>query len=119
MNIYFSISRNGINAIICDQRVTWQDSNHIIKGENTALKCGSLFKGCMYGVAGSMEAAMEYLHFCQKYIKGHQSMGDKTIKEFWLRLLDTMKNVFSLKMKTTIFNFFYLHVIQENQNSIF
>lgn len=73
MTYILGISRNGINAIICDQRVTWQDSDQKIKAENIALKCGKLFEGCIYGIAGSVEVAMEYIYICKQCIKEYRS----------------------------------------------
>lgn len=69
------------SAIISDIMVTYKYPDGRVIRENTALKTGLLFKGCIYGVSGDADAAYSFLlRFKQRVNKRNDF--DKNFEEF-------------------------------------
>ncbi len=83
MTYVVGINQLGVNAIICDTRVTWPRSDTRTVGTNTGLKSGFLFPGCIYAVAGDSNEANKFILQCRQYV-----MRNGTISNFWERYLD-------------------------------
>lgn len=83
MTYIVGVNQLGVNAIICDTRVTWWRSTMEIRGANTSLKSGLLFPGCIYGIVGDLGAARDFIIGCKHYLT-----GTNTLEGFWKRFLD-------------------------------
>lgn len=70
MTYIVGIQQLGINTIICDTRVTWWRSNAKVGGENTSLKSGVLFPGCLYAITGDLEQAGSFIKEYKQRIEG-------------------------------------------------
>lgn len=56
-------SEHNFSAIISDLMVSQKDikTNKVIKSDNTVLKTGLLFKGCIFGLAGDANAGIDFI----------------------------------------------------------
>jgi len=63
---------NNFAAILCDLMVTFKDhEGNVIERNNTSLKSGLLFEGCIYGAAGNANLA-------KSFIKGFKELTDSS-----------------------------------------
>ena len=82
---------NNFSALLCDLMVSFEDHDgNIIDKNNSSLKTGLLFEGCIYGVAGNANLA-------KTYIKGFKELVDKSksIEYNWKLLKDYSKAEFT------------------------
>jgi hypothetical protein len=68
MTYVVGFKQPGINAIISDVRVSWQGTEGW-QGENTALKTGVLFPGCIFGRVGSAYHSRKFITRFKESIK--------------------------------------------------
>lgn len=89
MTYVIGVNHLGINAILCDNRITYTDGS----GSNIALKSGELFPGCIYGYsADNVEVARDFI-LAAKYHVGVSG----TVSELWSAFTSFVNNyVFSL-----------------------
>jgi hypothetical protein len=73
MTYIIGFSIDGINSILSDTRVTYSNSQ---LGQNIALKTGILFAGCIYGVAGHVDNAFNFIEAVKMYVAGASSIFD-------------------------------------------
>lgn len=92
------INQLGVNAIICDTRVTWWRSNTKRGGANISLKSGLLFPGCIYAMVGDSSAARSFIINCKQYLTGKNSLVG-----FWADFLDFVHTYGSKLDKTVAF----------------
>ena len=72
------------SSIICDNRITYRDG----LGENTALKSGVLFPGCIFGFsANNVEVARDFI-LSAKYHVGES----RSISELWTSFVFFVKD---------------------------
>ena len=63
---------NNFSALLCDLMVSFKDHDgNVIDRNNSSLKTGLLFEGCIYGVAGNANLA-------KKFITGFKELVDKS-----------------------------------------
>ena len=82
---------NNFSALLCDLMVTFEDHDgNVIDRNNSSLKTGLLFEGCIYGVAGNANLA-------KTYITGFKALTDKSksIEYNWKLLQDYSKAEFT------------------------
>lgn len=68
---------NGYTSIISDTRVTFRQKG-IEWGDNTALKTGFLFPGCIFGRAGDDYHSLEFMRAAKLFV-----IGRRSLEEFW------------------------------------
>lgn len=64
MTYILGIKKDGFSTIISDLMVSFKNpsKNEIIKRENTSLKSGILFKGCIFGLAGNATLGLDFIN---------------------------------------------------------
>jgi hypothetical protein len=70
MTYIVAFGRPGINAIIADTRVSWRSDTGVLDGQDTALKIGILFPGCIHGASGSQLSARWFIRSFKESIYG-------------------------------------------------
>ena len=75
MTYILAFGQPGLNAIIADSRVSWDNVAGEREGTNNALKIGVLFRGCIYGTVGSVSAAREFIRSFKESIHGSTDDG--------------------------------------------
>lgn len=65
MTYTIGFSIDGVNSILSDTRVTPTVTQ---QGQNTALKTGILYPGCIYGLAGNIDNASAFIKWARMYI---------------------------------------------------
>lgn len=84
MTYIIGFKQPNMNSIISDARVSWQGTGYRLDGENTAMKIGIFFSGCLFGRIGSADQS-------QKFILGFKNSVDLsklTSSECWQKLQD-------------------------------
>lgn len=61
MSYIVGLKINGVSSIICDTRVSFENGD----GENTSLKSGRIFPGCIYGGAGNADSMRRFIKQCK------------------------------------------------------
>lgn len=84
MTYILGLKNFGITSIICDTRVTLDESRDI--GENTALKSGFLFPGCIYGASGNVDELRKFVILCKE-----QLTKTDTLPNLWEKFLNIVK----------------------------
>ena len=79
MTYIVGIQEFGINAVICDTRVTWWRSNKKVGGANVSLKSGILFPGCLYAITGDKYEAGKFIKAFKQEIEGTRN----TLQGLW------------------------------------
>lgn len=64
MSYIVGIKIEGVTSILCDTRVSFDDGS----GQNTSLKSGRIFPGCIYGAAGNANSMREFIKDCKLYL---------------------------------------------------
>lgn len=82
MTYIVGFRRSGFNAIISDARISWEEQ-YRLEGQNTALKTGLLFPGCMFGRLGSDNHGREFILAAKAAVT-----GKNTLVGFWERFRD-------------------------------
>ncbi len=65
MTYIIGFSIDGVNSILSDTRVTTTVTQ---QGQNTALKTGILFTGCIYGLAGNVDNAFDFIKTARLFV---------------------------------------------------
>lgn len=73
MTYVIGFSIDGVNSILSDTRVTDIKTQ---QGQNTALKTGILFDGCIYGVAGNVDNAFSFINAVKMFAPDASSILD-------------------------------------------
>lgn len=94
MTYILGINQLGINAIICDTRVTTWRSEKRVSGANIALKSGLLFPGCIYGITGDIDSARSFIIECKEILT-----GKGTLLSFWDKFIGFIE-IFRNRHKT-------------------
>ncbi|MCP4368669.1 MAG: hypothetical protein GY797_11245 [Deltaproteobacteria bacterium] len=61
MTYIIQYQQKGVNAIISDTRITWNQMGGKSVGYNSYLKTGHLYPGCMYGIIGNTQNATDFI----------------------------------------------------------
>lgn len=72
MTYVIGFKQPGVNAIISDARGSWRGIDGRWYGDNTALKTGLLFPGCIYGVMGNPRHANELILGFKRSVGGER-----------------------------------------------
>jgi hypothetical protein len=80
MTYIVGINQNEITSIICDSRLTFGTSG--FDGQNTTLKSGLFFPGCVYGAAGNADSIRDFIISCKEELTGRYELT-----EFWDMLI--------------------------------
>lgn len=88
MTYVVGIQQLGVNAVICDTRVTWWRSGKRVEGANISLKSGVLFPGCLYAVTGDLEQAGKFIKEYKQRIEGTYN----TLQGLWSDFIEFAQN---------------------------
>lgn len=66
MTYIIGFSIDDVNSILSDTRVTFTVTQ---QGQNTALKTGVLYPGCIYGIAGNVGNASDFIKWARMYVE--------------------------------------------------
>ena len=61
MTYMVGLKQPGINAILSDTRISWKNDKNEWQGDNTALKTGLFFSGCMFGRTGNSDHSQKFI----------------------------------------------------------
>lgn len=81
MTYIVELKQPGINAIISDARVSWRGADNRWTGEDSAVKTGLLFRGCIFGRVGDASHSRDFVISFRSSIEGKTD----TIAGFWQR----------------------------------
>ena len=70
MTYIVAFGQPGVNAIIADTRVSWRSDTGVLDGQDTALKIGLLFPGCIYGATWSEVSVHAFIRSFKESIYG-------------------------------------------------
>jgi hypothetical protein len=76
MTYIVGVNQNEITSIICDSRISFGSNKFY--GQNTALKSGLFFPGCIYGAAGNADSIRDFIIACK-----HELTGKYSLTQFW------------------------------------
>ncbi len=76
MSYIVGIKLEDVTSIMCDTRVSFNDGS----GQNTSLKSGRLFPGCIYGAAGNANSMREFIKDCKLYLTTKEK---RPLTEYW------------------------------------
>ena len=79
MTYVVAMNINGFSSIVSDTRVTFKE-NGIEWGDNTNLKTGFLFPGCIFGRAGNDPHCRDFISTARLAL-----IGDRSLEGFWNR----------------------------------
>jgi hypothetical protein len=82
MTYILGLKQPGLNAIISDARISWKSNDNGWEGDNTALKTGLFFTGCIFGRVGNSEHSA---NFITRFKSRIESVSDNT-QECWRQL---------------------------------
>ncbi|MFA5426654.1 MAG: hypothetical protein WC279_00425 [Sulfurimonas sp.] len=85
MSYIVGIKLEDVTSIMCDTRVSFNDGS----GQNTSLKSGRLFPGCIYGAAGNANSMREFIKDCKLYLSTKEKRPLTVYWEKFEKFIDT------------------------------
>lgn len=76
MTFIVGYKQPGINAIVSDLRISWEETDGCRTAMNTALKTGLFFPGCIFGRAGSAKYSREYICTFKESLHGYEDSSE-------------------------------------------